>query len=225
MDERLGLAPHHEASPAVTAYDKVEMPNGEELPPERYLEEVQREVIETVLAHVFGLARSGIQAVDPPTQFYVMSRFEFGDAFAEFDKVNTLGRGVGIELTGSQSLMRGRSALAQQEKGKVKLRDFEQRGGVDRLGEPDEDDPSPRPLIDVLHRLLWLSQHHTADVRDFLRRSQVDASRLRTVAQALSGEALAKKGFGTSSREQAAIASVLGSWQRLVEDNLFGGAS
>ena len=110
--------------------------------------------------------------------------------------------------------------------------DFEQRGGVDGLGEPDEVSPSPRPLIDVLHRLLWLSQHRTADVRDFLRRSQVDATRLQTVAQALSGEALARKGFGPSSREQSAIASVLGSWERLVEDNLlraednlFGGAS
>jgi len=217
---------------AYTAYDKVEMPNGDELPPDRYLEEVQREVIETVLADVFGLARSGIQAVDPATQFYVMGRFEFGDTYAEFDKANTLGRGVGIELTGSRSLLRGRKALLQQEKGKVKFRDFEQRGAVEGLGEPDEDDPSPRPLIDVLHRLLWLSQHHTADVQDFLRRSQVDATRLRTVAQALSGEALARKGFGTSSREQAAIASVLGSWGRLVEDNLlkakdelFGGAS
>jgi putative DNA methylase len=217
---------------AYTAYDKVEMPNGEELPPERYLEEVQREVIETVLADVFGLARSGIQAVDPATQFYVMGRFEFGDTYAEFDKANTLGRGVGVELTGSRSLLRGRTALLQQEKGKVKFRDFEQRGAVEGLGEPDEDDPSPRPLIDVLHRLLWLSQHHTADVRDFLHRSQVDATRLQTVAQALSGEALAKKGFGTSSREQAAIAGVLGSWERLVvdnllraEDDLFGGAS
>jgi putative DNA methylase len=210
---------------AYTAYDKVEMPNGDELPPERYLEEVQREVIETVLADVFGLARSGIQAVDPATQFYVMGRFEFGDAYAEFDKVNTLGRGVGVELSGARSLLRGRAALLQQEKGKVRFRDFEQRGGVDGLGEPDEDDPSARPLVDVLHRLLWLSQHQTADVRDFLRRSQVDVSRLRTVGQALSGEALTKKGLGTSGREQTAIASLLGSWKRLVDDNLFGGAS
>jgi putative DNA methylase len=210
---------------AYTAYDKVEMPNGDELPPERYLEEVQREVIETVLSDVFGLARSGIQAVDTATQFYVMGRFEFGDAYAEFDKANTLGRGVGVEMSGARSLLRGRAALLQQEKGKVKFRDFEQRGGVDGLGEPDEEDPSPRPLIDVLHRLLWLSQHHTVDVRDFLRRSQVDVGRLRTVAQALSGEALAKKGLGTSGREQSAIASLLGSWKRLVDDNLFGGAS
>lgn len=210
---------------AYTAYDRVEMPNGDELPPERYLEEVQREVIETVLADVFGLARSGIQAVDPATQFYVMGRFEFGDAYAEFDKANTLGKGVGVELSGARSLLRGRTALLHQEKGKVRLRDFEQRGGAEGLGESDEDDPSPRPLVDVLHRLLWLSQHQTADVRDFIRRSQVDVDRLRTVAQALSGEALAKKGLGTSGREQTAIASLLGSWKRLIDDNLFGGAS
>lgn len=210
---------------AYTAYDKVEMPNGNELPPERYLEEVQREVIETVLADVFGLARSGIQAVDPATQFYVMGRFEFGDAFAEFDKANTLGRGIGVELSGARSLLRGRAALLRQEKGKVRLNDFAERGSVEGLGEPDEDDPSPQPLVDVLHRLLWLSQHHTADVRDFLHRSQVDVGRLRNVAQALSGEALAKKGLGTSGSEQTAIASLLGSWKRLVDDNLFGGAS
>jgi putative DNA methylase len=208
---------------AYTAFDRVEMPNGEELPPERYLEEVQREVIETVLADVFGVARSGIQAVDPATQYYVMGRFEFGDVYAEFDKANTVARGVGVELTGPTSVLRGRDALLKQEKGKVKFRDFEDRGSTDGLGEPDDGDPSPRPLIDVLHRLLWLSQHQAADVRDFLRRSRADEARLRTVAQALSGEALSKKGAGTSGREQAAIASVLGAWQRLVEDNLFRG--
>ncbi|MGH2655927.1 MAG: DUF1156 domain-containing protein [Actinomycetota bacterium] len=207
---------------AYTQFDRVELPNGEELAPERYLEEVQREVAETILSEVFGLTRSGIQAVDPSTQFYVMGRFEFGEAFAEFDKANTVGRGLGVELTGARSLLRGQAALLKQEKGKVRLRDFAERGSVDGLGEPSEDDPSPRPLVDVLHRLLWLAQNRTSDVRDFVRRSQVDARRLRIVAQALSGEALNRKGLGTSSREQAGIASLRGSWQRLVEDNLFG---
>jgi putative DNA methylase len=207
---------------AYTQYERVELPNGEELPPERYLEEVQREVIEVILSEVFNLTKSGIQAVDPGTQFYVMGRFEFGDTWAEFDKANTVGRGVGVELGGSRGLLKGRAALLKQEKGKVKFRDFTERGNVDGLGEPDEDHPQARPLIDVLHRLLWLVQNRPHEIRDFIRRSQVDSRRLWTVAQALSGEALTKKGIGTSAREQQAIASLRGSWQRLVEDNLFG---
>lgn len=207
---------------AYTQFDRVELPNGEELAPERYLEEIQREVAETILAEVFGLTRSGIQAFDPSTQFYVMGRFEFGEAFAEFDKANTVGRGLGVEMVGPRSLLRGRAALLRQEKGKVRFLDYSERGSAEGIGEPSEDDPSARPLIDVLHRLLWLAQNQPLEVRDFVRRSRVDARRLRILAQALSGEALSRKGLGTSSREQAAIASLRGSWQRLVEDNLFG---
>ncbi len=203
---------------AYTRYGRVELPNGEELPPERYLEEVQREVIEAILADIFRVAKSGITAVDESTQFYVMGRFEFGTSWVEFDRANTLGKGVGVEMSGPRSLLKGRRALLEQEKGKVCLRDFLDRGGMEALGRPE--DGAPPTLIDVLHRMLWLAERQPRDLRDFLLQSGADPDRLRLVAQALSGGALSKKGVGTSPHEHAAIASLLGSWKHLVEENL-----
>ena len=65
---------------AYTRFARVEKPNGEELAPDEYLDEVQREVAETILARIFGTDRGGLGRVDQETQFYVMGRFEFGDA-------------------------------------------------------------------------------------------------------------------------------------------------
>lgn len=205
---------------AYTRYARVELPNGEELPPEAYLDEVQREVIETILSDVFDLEKSGVKVVDASTQFYVMGRFEFGAAWAEFDKANTLGKGIGVELTGRGSILSGSGALLTKEKGKVKLRDFQDRGRSANLGIPDEDNPNP-PLIDVLHRLLWLTQREPQGVKEYLLEARPDTERLRVVAQALAGKALSRKGAGTSNREEGAIASLLGSWKRIIEENLF----
>lgn len=205
---------------AYTEFSRVELPNGEELSPDQYLEEVQREVIETILEDIFGLTRSGIRSVDHSTQLYVMGRFEFGTAWVEFDRANTLGKGIGVEFTGPRSSLKGPRALLVQEKERVRLRDHEERGKVENLGLPAEDGTAA-PLIDVLHRLLYLSQHEPMKVSGFLIDSRVDADGLRLVAQALSGSALDKKGIGTSDRERNAIASLLGSWKRLVDDNLF----
>ena len=67
-------------------------------PPGEYLEEVEREVSEAVLARIFGTDRGGLGRVDQKTQFYVMGRFEFGTAEVPWDELNTLARGVGVEL-------------------------------------------------------------------------------------------------------------------------------
>jgi len=201
---------------AYTSYRRVELPNGEPLEPEQYLDEVQREVVETVLAEVFGIARSGISGVDPVTQFYVMGRFEFGTAWVEFDKANTLARGVGVELGGARSLLSGRMALLEKEKGKVRLRDYGTRGKVEALVDQTERGGRP-PLIDALHRVLALATTEPHRVRGVVQASGIDPGQLRLVAQALSGETLDRKGSGTTPAELSAIASLLASWKRLVD--------
>ncbi len=206
---------------AYTQYERVELPNGEELPPEQFLMEVQREVIDTVLEDVFALEGSGIGSIDPVTQLYVMGRFEFGGGYVDFDRANTLGRGVGVELGGPRGALAGAKALFKKEKSKVRLRDYRERGDADTLGLP-ADGGEPAPLIDVLHRLLWVAENDSLRLRDTVQASVADSQRLRLVAQALSGEALDRKGAGTSDREQQAIASLLTGWKRLVEDTLAG---
>lgn len=201
---------------AYTSYRRVELPNGEPLGPEQYLDEVQREVVETVLAEVFGVARSGISGVDPVTQFYVMGRFEFGTAWVEFDKANTLARGVGVELGGARGLVSGRAALLEKEKGKVRLRDFSTRGKLESLADPAERGGRP-PLIDALHRVLAVATTEPHRVRAVVQASGTDPGQLRLVAQALSGETLDRKGSGTTPVEVSAIASLLASWKRLLD--------
>jgi putative DNA methylase len=201
---------------AYTAYQRVELPNGQELTPEQYLEEVQREVVEAVLAEVFGLAKSGVAAVDPVTRFYVMGRFEFGTTWVEYDKANTLARGVGVELGGHGGLLDGTMALLEKDKNKVRLRDYTKRGKVEKLADAAERHGRP-PLVDVLHRMLAVAAGHPQQVRGVVAGSGSDPSQLRLVAQALSGETLDRKGSGTSPAELSAIASLLASWKRLVE--------
>jgi putative DNA methylase len=201
---------------AYTAYSKVELPNGEPLTPEQYLEEVQREVVEAVLAEVFGLARSGISLVDPITRFYVMGRFEFGTSWVDYDKANTLARGVGVELGGSGGLLDGRMALLEKDKGKVRLRDYTKRGRFEKLADAGERN-GRIPLIDVLQRMLAVAPSQPREVRGVVAGSGADPAQLRLVAQALTGETLDRKGSGTTGAELSAIASLLASWKRLVE--------
>lgn len=210
-----------------TKYGAVELPNGEPLEPEAYLDEVQSAVLKTVLSDLMGVSRAGVEAVDPITQLYVVARFEHGDAFVPFDELNTLAHGVlagarggGMELIGPRGLASGAAALLTQEKDKLRFRDYLDRGDAESLGQPNG---VPAPLVDVLHRLLWLAEREPRNLKDFLVTSKPDARQLYLVAQALSGSGLSGKGTGTSDREQAAIQRLLASWSHVVEDNLFGG--
>jgi putative DNA methylase len=208
-----------------TAYGRVELPNGDPLEPEAFLDEVQTTVVKTILSDLMGVSRSGVEAVDPVTQLYVIGRFEYGDSAVPFDEMNTLvhgvlagARGGGVELLGPRGLTAGAAALVEQQKDTMRLRDFEDRGHVDGLGQAQAGSPN---LIDVLHRILWLAEHQPGKVGEYLLQAPPDLGRLHLVAHALSGSGLSGKGIGTSEREQHAIQRLLASWKHLVEDNLF----
>jgi putative DNA methylase len=191
---------------AYTRFERVEKPNGEELAPEEYLDEVQREVAETILARIFGTDRGGLGRVDQETQLYVMGRFEFGDIEVPWDELNTLARGTGVELAAQTT---GADALVKKTGGKGRLRDYTDRGGAIELG---------RTTIDHLHRLLWLADGHPASVPEYLAATRPDAERLRLVAHALSRPGL--DSTAGRSAEADACERLLGSWKRLIEDNL-----
>ena len=97
-----------------TAHRVVELDNGEPLEAEAFLDEVQTTVVKTILSDLMGVSRSGVEAVDPVTQLYVIGRFEYGDAAVPFDEMNTLVHGVlagaragGVELLGPRGLTPG----------------------------------------------------------------------------------------------------------------------
>jgi putative DNA methylase len=119
----------------------------------------------------------------------------------------------------------GRRALVEKKKGKYRLRDFAERGEDERLGMPD-DGGTQAPLIDVLHRILWLVENEPRNLARFLDEAHPDRERLRLVAQALAGVAL--KGAGedgktpliTTAAEQAAVAKLTANWRALVDQRL-----
>ena len=196
-----------------TCFDRVELPNGEELPADRFLDEVQREVLDCVLAEVFGMDRAGVGQVDKPSRFYVLGRFQYGLGEVDFGELNVLAQGVGVELAGPASLSDGRAALLAIRGKKARLRDASERGQQTNLGEPGP--AGPAPLVDVLHRLIWLFEHERGAVHAFINKSQADPSRLRLVADALKGRALARAGEAGRSDEQKSIDRLLAQWQRL----------
>jgi putative DNA methylase len=200
---------------AYTRFERVEKPNGEELSPEEYLQEVEREVSEAILAGIFGTDRRGLGRVDQKTQFYVMGRFEFGTAEIPWDQLNILARGVGVELA---DLTHGELALVSfgATRDLTHLRGFEYRGQSEELG--------LGPLsstIDQLHRTLWLAENEPLKLRDFLLVARPDADKLRLVAHALAKPGLDTS--GTVDKEAAACDRLLSVWHKLIEESLFTG--
>jgi putative DNA methylase len=199
-----GLAPF-------TRYASVELPNGEPLPAERFLEEVQSRVLGAILQKVHGLA-DGVGGLDAPTRYYVLARYSYGYADVDFDEANNLARTAGIELT--DGLVKGIAPLATVTKRKVHLHDFEERGEDPELG------LAGGRLIDTLQGLLWRAAHRPSEVKTYLDETRPDPDRLRLVAQALQGKGLRIEGE-TKPAEAQACERLLGAWGVVVEDNLF----
>lgn len=197
-----------------TRHDRVELPNGEELPAARFLDEVQREVLEDILAAVFHMDRAGVGQVDKASRFYILARYQYGDAAVEFDQLNVLAKGLGIELSGIGSLSDGHNAMVKVNKGEATLLDYTVRGQLDGLGVATA---VPAPLIDVLHRALWLMESDRVKLGPFLDAAAVDAGRLRLLADALKGRALSGEGAAARTSEQRAVDQLLAQWSRVIE--------
>lgn len=197
-----------------TRFDRVELPNGEELPAARFLDEVQREALESILAAVFHIDRAGVGQVDRASRFYILARYQYGAVAVEFDELNVLAKGLGIELSGAGSLSDGRDAMVKVDKGEATLRDYSERGKAEGLGIAGA---APAPLIDVLHRALWLMENDRAKLGPFLDSARVDPGRLRLLADALKGRALSGEGAAERTQEQRAVDQLLAQWSRVVE--------
>jgi len=210
---------------AFTRFSSVEYANGEEVPAEKFLAEVEGVVLETLLEKIFGMAGSGVAAVDGPSRFYVLWRYAYKAAEMEAGEAIVLTYGQNVELDGPKGLSTGRHALVERKKGKYRLRDFTERGADEKLGLPDNG--TPASLIDALHRILWLLENQPRALNKFLDDARPDRERLRLVAQALAGTALAgKKEDGpdhtvvTTAAEQTALKKLVANWRALIDQRL-----
>ena len=234
---------------AFTKFSRVEYANGEEVPAEKFLAEVEGVVLETLLEKIFGVTGSGVAAVDGPSRFYVLWRYAYKAAEMDAGEAIVFTYGQNVELDGQNGLSTGSRALIEKKKGKYRLLDFSERGGIAlecervKSGRVKEFEsggekrnaptlpPSNAPtLIDTLHRILWLVENEPRNLNSFLDEARPDRERLRLVAQALAGteleggsvRVLESEGTGgyTATREQAALKKLLANWKALIENPL-----
>ena len=210
---------------AFTRHASVEYANGEEVPAERFLAEVETVVLETILNRLSkevggnGNRQTSLAGVDPATRFYILWRYTYRWAELDAGEAIVFANGTHVELDGQGSLSQGARALVEKKKAKYKLRDFADRGDDEKLGLP-LDDGTPAPLVDALHRTLWLMEKRPRELPEFLRESGVNREQMRLVAQALAGPALKGGELGDVSptAELAALAKLTANWRSVIED-------
>jgi putative DNA methylase len=202
-----------------TQFAKVEYANGEEVPPERFLREVEGVVLDTMLEEIFGFTKAGVSSVDALTRFYVLWRFTYRESAVEAGDAFVFCYTQGIELDGHNGISGPLPALVEKVRKTYSVRTFSERGKHDGLGITLENG-QPAPLIDTLHRTLWLMEKRPGELVGFLRETQPNREQLRLVAQALVGPAL--KGGGAEdvspTTELSALAKLTANWQSVIED-------
>jgi putative DNA methylase len=209
---------------AFTRFERVEYANGEEVPAERFLAEVETVVLETILARLSkevepNSGRHSLVGLDPPSRFYILWRYTYKNAELDAGEAIIFANGTHVELDGAHGLSTGGRALIEKKKGKYSLRDYGVRGDEEKLGLPTEDDRAAS-MIDVLHRTLWLMEHQPREVGKFLVKAGPNRDQMRLVVQALTGPAL--KGSELSdvspTGELAALSKLAANWRSVVDD-------
>jgi putative DNA methylase len=206
---------------AFTRYRKVEYANGDEVPAERFLAEVETAVLDAVLVQlsteVGTLAgRYSLAGVDSASRFYILWRYTYRSEELDAGEAIIFANGTHVEL---EALSHGSYPLVEKKKTKYRLLDYNERGDNAKLGQTTDDGQAP-PLVDALHRLLWLMERHPSGLGEFLRDARPNTEQLRLVAQALAGPALKGGELAdvASGSELAALTKLMANWRSVVED-------
>ena len=200
---------------AYTRYRRVEMPSGEEVPATRFLQDVEGVVQDAVLARLVG-GEAQVKELDLPTRLYVLWRHFYGKAWIEAGDAIVFAYPSNVELDGPSGLTSGKGALLEKKGSKYRLRDYEERGELEDLGLKGRFGLLEAPLIDVLHRLLWLLEKRRVMADEFLNRARPNEATLKLLAQALAG-GLQQGGLKfTTDKEQSMVQRLLTNWDDIV---------
>ena len=202
---------------AYTQFARVVYANGEPVSAERYLHDVEGVVLDVMLDEIFGLRGAAVAAVDPITRFYILWRFTYHEAAIEAGDVYVFSYPQGIEIDGPDGLSGNCPNLVQKSGSKFRVRNFEDRGDDEALGL--NVDGRSAPLVDVLHRLLYLLGERPAAVGEFLDSARPNTELLRLVAQALAAPVLgrAQAPDASPTPELNALARLNANWRVIVE--------
>ena len=202
---------------AYTRFDRVEYANGEPMPAERYLREVEGTVLDVMLDKIFGLHGATVGSVDSITRFYVLWRFTYRESSIEAGDAYVFCYPQGIEIDGPLGISGPLPSLVEKSSTKFRVRNYEERGGDDELGIGG--DGQPAPLIDVLHRLLWLIDNRPTEIQAFLKATRPNVEQLRLITHALCAPVLgrpeAQDAIPTS--ELSALSKLTANWRSIVE--------
>ena len=188
-------------------------------PPERFLREVEGVVLDTMLEEIFGFTKAGVSSVDALTRFYILWRFTYRESAIEAGDAFVFCYTQGIELDGQDGVAGPLPSLVEKARSTYRARTFAERGENDKLGLATENGQAA-PLIDILHRTLWLMEKRPTELAAFLSEAQPNREQLRLVAQALGGPALKGGEMGDISptAELSALGKLTANWQSLIED-------
>ena len=210
---------------AYTRFARVEYANGEPAPAERYLREVEGVVLDVMLDEIFGLRGAAVGSVDALTRFYILWRFTYRESPIEAGDAYVFCYPQGIEVDGAGGICGPAPALVEKIRGKgsgkFRVRAFEERGGDENLGVGE--DGRPAPLVDVVHRLLWLLDHRPAALPAFFRKAHPNTEQLRLVTQALCAPVLGgpRAQDAAPTAELRALARLNANWRSVVEGEAF----
>ena len=98
--------------PAFTRFARVEYGNGEEVPAERFLTEVETVVLDTILGRLSkevggNGGRTSLAGVDPATRFYILWRYTYRGADLDAGEAIVFANGTHVELDGPSGLSSG----------------------------------------------------------------------------------------------------------------------
>ena len=207
---------------AYTRFSKVEYSNGEPVPAERYLRDVEGVVLDVMLDEVFGMRGAAVGMVDPITRFYILWRFTYREASVEAGDVYVFCYPQGIEIDGPNGLTGPSPSLVEKHGSRFRVRSYQERGAAEQLGIGAGDPP---PLIDVVHRMLWLLDNRPTDLQEFLAAAQPNQEALRLVTQALCAPVLARSDSQEKATEElAALSKLNANWRPVIEGAAFAQA-
>ena len=210
---------------AYTRFAKVEYANGEPVPAERYLREVEGVVLDVILDEIFGLHRAAVSAVDSTTRFYILWRFTYRESSVEAGEAYVFCYPQGIEIDGPTGLSGPPPALVEKVRGAFRVRNFEERGSGKLLG--SDTDGAGAPLIDLVHRLLWVLDNQPTELPEFLEKARPNQEQLRLVTQALCAPVLGRSDIldVASTAELRALAKLNANWHSVLDGEAFTPAS
>ena len=202
---------------AYTRFARVEYANGDPVPAEHYLREVEGAVLNVMLDEIFGLRGTAVGAVDALTRFYILWRFTYRESNIEAGDAYVFCYPQNVEMDGPDGLSGPVPKLVEKTGSKFRVRHYQERGGNETLGIGEAG--ASAPLIDVLHRLLWLLDNRPDNLQKFLDAARPNQEQLRLVTQALCAPVLGRSDAldSTPTAELSALSRLNANWRSIIE--------